>query len=162
MAAVFSMSKKVLAEIASFHAAVSFVNALEPTGGCKPNQLLSLMIARHLAHMQGASIDYALKDTPHADWDFSGGHRILHSHPKWQASRGQLAICLAGVQSRAVAARRPKRAVQVRTCMSFAAIPPGVRLGERGGRGHPCIVKLSPARCGLLPRRCLRRHPAFP
>jgi hypothetical protein len=27
--------------------------------------------------MQGDSIDYALKDTPHADWDFSGAHRIL-------------------------------------------------------------------------------------
>jgi hypothetical protein len=90
MAAAFSTSKKLSAEIASFHAAVSFVNALEPTGGCTPDQVLSLMIARHLGRMQGASIDYALKDTPHADWDFSGAHRILRSHPKWQGQSGPI------------------------------------------------------------------------
>jgi hypothetical protein len=48
MTALLSTSKKVSAEIASFQAAVSFVNALEPTGGCTPDQVLSLMIARHL------------------------------------------------------------------------------------------------------------------
>jgi hypothetical protein len=57
LAAVFSTSKKLSAEIASFHGAVSFVNALEPTGGCTPDQVLSLIIARHLGRMQGASID---------------------------------------------------------------------------------------------------------
>jgi hypothetical protein len=55
--AVFSTSKKVSAEIASFYAAVSFVNALEPTGGCTQDQVLSLMIAHHLGRMRGASID---------------------------------------------------------------------------------------------------------
>jgi hypothetical protein len=82
MTALFSTSKKVAAEVASFHASVSFVNALEPTGGCTPDQVLSLMIARHLGRMQGAGIDCALKDTPHADRDFSEAHRILRSHPK--------------------------------------------------------------------------------
>jgi hypothetical protein len=34
--------------------------------------------------MRGASIDYALMHTPHADWEYSGAHRILRGHPKWQ------------------------------------------------------------------------------
>jgi hypothetical protein len=70
--------------------AVSFVSALEPTGGYTLDQVLSLIIARHLGRMQGAGIDYALKDTPHADWDFSGAHRILRSHPKWQGQSGPI------------------------------------------------------------------------
>jgi hypothetical protein len=41
------------------------------------NKVLLLIIARHRDRMQGDSIDYALKDTPLADWDFSGAHRIL-------------------------------------------------------------------------------------
>jgi hypothetical protein len=49
---VLSTSKKVSAEIASFYADVSFVNAPEPTGGCTPDQVLSLMIARHLGRMR--------------------------------------------------------------------------------------------------------------
>jgi hypothetical protein len=81
---VFSTSKKVSAEIASFHAAVSFFNALEPTGGCTPDQVLSQMTAHHLGRMQGDGFDYALKDAPQADWDFSAALRILRSHPKWQ------------------------------------------------------------------------------
>jgi hypothetical protein len=48
------------------------------------------MIALHFGRMQGASIDYALKDTPHTDWDFSGAHRILRSHPKWQGQSGPI------------------------------------------------------------------------
>jgi hypothetical protein len=52
--------------------------------------VLSLVIARHLGRMQGAGIDYALKDTPHADWDFSGAHRILRSHPKWQGQSASI------------------------------------------------------------------------
>jgi hypothetical protein len=87
---VFSTSKKVSAEIASFYAAVSFVNALEPTGGCTPDQVLSLMIARHLSRMRGASIDYALMHTPHADWEYSGVHRILRGYPKWQVRSGPI------------------------------------------------------------------------
>jgi hypothetical protein len=72
------------------------VNALEPTGGCTPDQVLSLMIARHLGRMRGASIDYALMHTPHADWEYSGAYRILKGHPKWQGSRGKLATCVEG------------------------------------------------------------------
>jgi hypothetical protein len=52
--------------------------------------MLSLIIARYIGRMQGASIDYALKDTRHTDWDFSGAHRILHSQPKWQGQSGQI------------------------------------------------------------------------
>jgi hypothetical protein len=80
----------VSAEIASFHAGVSFVNTLEPTGGCTPDELLSLMIACQFGRMQGASIDYAPKDTPNADWYFSRAHRILRSHPKWQGQSGPI------------------------------------------------------------------------
>jgi hypothetical protein len=87
---VFSTSKKVSAEFASFYAAVTVVNALEPTGGCTPDQVLSLMIARHLGRMRGASIDYALMHTPHADWEYSGAHRILRGHPKWQGQSGPI------------------------------------------------------------------------
>jgi hypothetical protein len=87
---VFSTSKKVSAQIASFYAAVSFVNALEPTGGCTPDQVLSLMIARHLSRMRGASVDYALMHTPLADWEYSGAHRILSCYPKWQGRSGPI------------------------------------------------------------------------
>jgi hypothetical protein len=58
--------------------------------------MLSLTIARHLGRMQGASIDYALKDTPRADLDFAGVHRILRSHPKWQGQSGPISDLCGG------------------------------------------------------------------
>jgi hypothetical protein len=48
------------------------------------------MIAHHLGRMRGASIDYALIHTPYADWEYSGAHRILTGHPKWQGQSGPI------------------------------------------------------------------------
>jgi hypothetical protein len=40
--------------------------------------------------MRGASIDSALMHTPHADWEYSGAHRILRGHQKLQGQSGPI------------------------------------------------------------------------
>jgi hypothetical protein len=161
MTAVFSTSKKVSAEIASFHAAVSFVNALEPTGGCTPDQVLSLMIARHLGRIQGAGIDYALKDTPPADWDFFEAPQILRSHPKWQGQSGPIGdLCggstVTGGSNAAAGLGGSGSDVHI-----VGDDSPGRPSGRKRAKKAQFQSQAVAGAMRVLPRRWLRRRPVF-